>query len=285
MTAPAANRLVTLGTKGGPSIRARGAMPTASLLELDGHRMVIDCGLGVTCGLVQAGVALHDLTTVFITHLHSDHVLELGPLIHTAWCGGLASPVDIHGPPGTLGYWRGFMASMAYDIHLRVVDDGRVPLDALVRVHEVDAGPLTFAGLTVTALRVQHPPVDCALAFRFDGSKSVTFSGDTTYFPPLADFAKGSDVLVHEAMLTEGIDAILLKTGGSEKLRAHLNASHTRAEDAGRIAAQAGVGRLVLNHLVPVDDPRFSPDDWLRAVAATFDGPASVAHDGWELAL
>ena len=158
MTAPAANRLVTLGTKGGPSIRARGAMPTASLLELDGHRMVIDCGLGVTCGLVQAGVALRDLATVFITHLHSDHVLELGPLIHTAWCGGLASPVDIHGPPGTLGYWRGFMASMAYDIHLRVVDDGRVPLDALVRVHEADAVPAARSRSDRQRSATPHPP-------------------------------------------------------------------------------------------------------------------------------
>ncbi len=279
------NRLVTLGVKGGPSIRAKGAMPTSSLLELDGHRIVVDCGLGVARGLVEAGVPLRDLTTIFITHLHSDHILELGPLIHTAWCGGLAAPVAVYGPPGTLVYWQGFMASMAYDNHLRVVDDGRAPLDTLVRVHEVDEGPVDFDGLRVTALRVKHPPVDVALAFRFDGTKSVTFSGDTTFFPPLGAFAKGTDVLVHEAMLPAGIDAILAMTGGGEKLRAHLNASHTRAEDAGRIAAAAGVGRLVLNHLVPVDDPRFTTDDWLRAVAATFDGPVNVAHDGWELAL
>jgi ribonuclease BN (tRNA processing enzyme) len=279
------NRLVTLGVKGGPSIRARGAMPTSSLLELDGHRIVIDCGLGVARALVEAGVPLRDLTTIFITHLHSDHILELGPLIHTAWCGGLASPVSIYGPPGIAGYWAGFMASMAYDNHLRVVDDGRVPLDTLVRVHEVDEGAIPMPGLRVTALRVKHPPVDVALAFRFDGTKSVTFSGDTTYFPPLADFAARSDVLVHEAMLAEGIDAILQKTGGGEKLRAHLNASHTQAGDAGRIAAAAGVRRLVLNHLVPVDDDRFGPGDWQRAVAATYDGPCDLGHDGWELPL
>ncbi len=279
------NRLVTLGVKGGPSIRAHGAMPTSSLLELDGQRIVVDCGLGVARGLVQAGVALRDLTTVFITHLHSDHLLELGPLIHTAWCGGLSAPVDVYGPPGIAGYWQGFIASMAYDTHLRVVDDGRVPLDTLVRMHEVDAGPINLPGLRATALRVQHPPVDVALAFRFDGSKSVTFSGDTAYFPPLGDFAKGTDVLVHEAMLASGIDAILAKTGGGEQLRAHLVAAHTRTEDAGQIAAMAGAGRLVLNHLVPVDDARFTADDWLRAVASTYAGPCDVAHDGWELNL
>ncbi|MGQ0563825.1 MAG: MBL fold metallo-hydrolase [Gemmobacter sp.] len=279
------NRLVTLGVKGGPSIRAQGAMPTSSLLELDGCRIVVDCGLGVARGLVQAGVPLRDLTTVFITHLHSDHLLELGPLIHTAWVGGLSAPVDVYGPSGIAVYWQGFMASMAYDNHLRVVDDGRVPLDTLVRVHEADEGPINLPGLRVTALRVNHPPVDVALAFRFDGTTSVTFSGDTTFFPPLAEFARGTDVLVHEAMLPAGIDAILQKTGGGEKLRHHLNAAHTQAPDAGRIAAMAGAGRLVLHHLVPVDDDRFAVADWQRAVARTYDGPCDVARDGWELPL
>ncbi len=279
------NRLVLLGVKGGPSVRAKGAMPTASLLELDGRRIVVDCGLGVTRGLVEAGVSLRDLDAIFLTHLHSDHLLELGPLVHTAWVTGLQTPVQIYGPQGTQGYWNGFMASMAYDNHLRVVDDGRVPLETLVQITEVDEGAIAFDGLAVRALRVKHPPVDCALAFRFDGSRSITFSGDTTYFPPLATFAAGSDVLVHEAMLPEGIDAILQKTGGGEKLRAHLNASHTVVDDAARIARDADVGRLVLNHLVPVDDPRFGPADWLGRAASVWNGPVTLGTDGLEITL
>lgn len=279
------NRLVLLGVKGGPSVRARGAMPTASLLELDGRRIVVDCGLGVTRGLVEAGVSLRDLDAIFITHLHSDHLLELGPLIHTAWVTGLQTPVHIYGPKGVQAYWDGFMASMAYDNHLRVVDDGRLPLDGLVRITEIDAGLIAFEGLQVQGLCVKHPPVDQAMAYRFDGSKSITFSGDTTYFPPLAAFAKGCDVLVHEAMLPEGIDVILQKTGGGEKLRAHLHASHTIVDDAARIARDAGVGHLVLNHLVPVDDPRFGPADWLGRAASVWGGPVTLGHDGLEITL
>jgi len=279
------NRVVLLGVKGGPSIRAKGAMPTSSLLDLDGHRIVVDCGLGVTRGLVEAGVDLKTLQTIVVTHLHSDHILELGGLVHTAWVTGLRTNIHIYGPPGLLAYWQGFLAAMAYDIHLRVVDDGRQPLTELVTVTEINEGSFAIGSLVVKTLRVQHPPVDVAFSYRFEGSKTVTFSGDTTYFPPLADFAQGSDLLVHEAMLPEGIEAILQKTGGGEKLRAHLNASHTVVDDVAKIARDAGVGKLALNHLVPVDDARFSHADWLARIAAVWDGPALVGQDGLEIAL
>lgn len=279
------NRVVLLGVKGGPSIRAKGAMPSSSLLELDGQRIVVDCGLGVTRGLVEAGVDLKSLQTIVITHLHSDHILELGGLVHTAWVTGLRTTIHIYGPPGILAYWNGFLAAMSYDIHLRVVDDGRVPLTDLVRVIEVNEASFTIGGLAVKTLAVRHPPVEVALSYRFEGSKVVTFSGDTTYFPPLADFAKGSDLLIHEAMLPEGIEVILQKTGGGEKLRAHLNASHTNVDDVAKIARAAGVKRLALNHLVPVDDARFSHADWLARIAAVWDGPALVGQDGLEIAL
>ncbi|MCA3346815.1 MAG: MBL fold metallo-hydrolase, partial [Roseomonas sp.] len=83
------DRVVLLGTKGGPAIRKGGPSPTANLLMIGGYPYVIDCGLGVTRGLVEAGLALPELRCIIITHLHSDHVLELGPLIHTAWTAGL----------------------------------------------------------------------------------------------------------------------------------------------------------------------------------------------------
>ncbi|GIS12623.1 MAG: MBL fold metallo-hydrolase, partial [Pseudomonadota bacterium] len=82
------NYLALLGTKGGPSVRPGSTMPTSSLLCLDGRLIVVDCGLGVTRGLVDQGMRLESLSLIFITHLHSDHYLELGPLIHTAWTTG-----------------------------------------------------------------------------------------------------------------------------------------------------------------------------------------------------
>jgi ribonuclease BN (tRNA processing enzyme) len=279
------NRVVLLGTKGGPAVRAGGAMPTASLLEMAGRRVVVDCGVGVTKGLVEAGMDLRALDLIFITHLHSDHILELGPLIHTAWTTGLKSPVTVYGPPGIEGYWAGFLASMSYDNRVRVYDEGRVPLEELVRVQVYGEGEVMDGPLRVRALRVPHPPIKDAFALRFDGPKVVTFSGDTAYFPPLAGFAQGSDLLVHEALLPAGVETIIAKTGLGDKLRNHLYASHTKAEDVGRIAAAAGVGQLVLNHLVPADDPDITTVDWLDEVARAWDGLAQVGTDGMEILL
>ncbi|MEM1378237.1 MAG: MBL fold metallo-hydrolase, partial [Pseudomonadota bacterium] len=100
-------------------------MPASSLMALAGERIVVDCGLGVTQRLVQAGVDLKALKTIIITHLHSDHYLELGPLLHTAWTAGLASTVRVIGPDGLRDYWQAFLQSMAFDIDLRIADEGR----------------------------------------------------------------------------------------------------------------------------------------------------------------
>lgn len=276
------DRLVILGSKGGPAIRPRGPSPTSSLLELSGRRIVVDCGLGVTRGLVGAGMDLKALDLVFVTHLHSDHVLELGGLVHTAWTAGLNRPVRVFGPPGLSDYWRGFLAAMAFDVETRIADEGRPDLSAMVEIVEFGEGlVLEEGGLRVAALRVDHPPVsDCfALRFEADG-RSVVFSSDTTFFPPLADFARNADILVHEAILEEGIDRLVARTGNGGRLKEHLMASHTLAEDAGRIAGAAGVGRLVLNHLVPADDPLIGEAEWAAAVRKTWQGALTIGHDG-----
>ena len=278
------DRLVLLGTKGGPAIRPGGPMPPASLLCIGGRTCVVDCGLGVSKALVEAGIDLKTLDLVFLTHLHSDHVLELGPLLHTAWTTGLAHPVQVFGPPGTAALWDGFVASLRYDIDLRIADEGRPDLRDLVRIQEFTEGPLPVDGLSVAAFRVHHPPVTDCFALRFDSPGwSVTFSSDTAYFPPLADFARGSDILVHEAMLERGVDRLVARTGNGSRLKDHITRSHTEAADAARIAASAGVKTLVLHHLIPADDPAITAADWQAAVAPIFPGRLIVGQDGLTL--
>lgn len=275
-------RLVTLGSKGGPAIRPGGPWPTSSLLELGGRVIVVDGGLGVTRGLTDAGVSLKGLDLVFITHLHSDHVLELGGLIHTAWTAGLATPVQVFGPAGTQDYWDGFLRSMKFDIDIRIVDEGRPDIRELVKVREFSEGLLCEEeGLRVSALRVDHPPVTNCFALRFEhGGRSVVFSSDTAYFPPLADFSRSADILVHEAMLEAGVDRLVARTGNGARLKEHLLASHSFAQQAGRIARQAGVRHLVLHHLIPADDPAIAEADWVEAVRESWAGALTIARDG-----
>ncbi|UCI24408.1 MBL fold metallo-hydrolase [Mesorhizobium sp. B2-8-5] len=281
------DRLVVLGSKGGPAVRPGGPWPSSSLVEIGGRNIVVDCGLGVTRGLVDAGMSLKALDLIFITHLHSDHLLELGPMIHTAWTAGLATPVNVFGPPGTGHYWRRFCQAMEFDIEIRIVDEGRPDIRDLLSVEEFGEGlVLEERGLTVTALRVDHPPVIDCFALRFEhGGRSVVFSADTAFFPPLADFAKGADVLVHEAMLEEGVERLVARTGNGARLKEHLFASHSLAEEAGHIASDAGVKRLVLNHLIPADDPAIGEADWVAAARKSWAGDLTIARDGLVVGL
>ncbi len=274
-------RVVILGAKGGPAVRQGGAMPTALLVEIGAMQLVVDCGLGVTRGLVQAGMDLRRLSHIVITHLHSDHVLELGPLIHTAWTTGLKTPVEVWGPAGLRDYWAGFMASMAYDSSLRVEDEGRPPLDSLVRLHVLEEGQLTIGPLSARALRVPHPPVTDCFALRLEAEgKTLCLSSDTAPFSPLAELALNADLLLHEAMLPEGLEAIIAKTGMGDRLRAHLTNSHSTAEAAASIATQAQVRHLAFYHLIPADDPAFNEGHWRAAIKGHWDGPFTLARDG-----
>ena len=287
------DHVLLLGTKGGPAIRPGSASPTSSLLALAGRRIVVDCGLGVTRALVDQGMPLAEIERVFVTHLHSDHYLELGPLLHTAWTAGLAHRVTVHGPAGLDVHWRHFLASMAADIELRVADEGRPELRDLVAFETLDEGVVPLGegeargrpALEVRALRNLHPPlVDTfALSFRAAGGH-VAFSGDTAFMPRLAEFVEGADLLVHEAMLEAAIDALCARVGnGDERLREHLLRAHTRAADAGRIATLGGVRALALHHLIPADDPAWTEAHWRDALAATWSGELHVGRDGMRI--
>jgi ribonuclease BN (tRNA processing enzyme) len=282
------NYVVLLGTKGGPAIRPGSSMPTSNLFVLGGKQIVVDCGLGVTRGLVDQGMQLKDLSLIFISHLHSDHYLELGPLIHTAWTAGLKTAVDIYGPAGLDVYLDGFLASMKADIDLRIEDEGRPDLRDLLQIHVIDAGiVLDRDGLIVAAIRTEHPPlVDCfALSFQTAAAR-VVFSGDTAPITALADFARGADLLIHEAMLESALPALMERIGnGSDRLMKHWLRSHTFAHDAAKIAQQAGVKQLALSHLIPSDDPDYGEADWKVAVADIWDDTLIVGYDGIRITL
>ena len=149
------NAVTLLGTKGGPSLRKGSPSPSSSGSQMDGQTILLDCGIGATRALVEADIALSDLDAIVITHLHSDHLLDLGPLIYTAWTSGPPRSLRVYGPPGLLNYWQYFLKSMSFDHNIRTVDDKRKPLDQLVKVHEYGEGNVTsFADITVSALRV-----------------------------------------------------------------------------------------------------------------------------------
>lgn len=281
-------KLIILGSMAGPSV-GRPSYQTSHVLLHKGAAHVVDCGYGVTEQLVRAGVRLQDIRDIFITHHHPDHNIELGTLIYFAWYAGMDTPLEVYGPPPLKQITDDYLAAQKPDVDIWLDDIGHKPMPP-VTVHELSkAGPvMQSAELKVTTTLVNHPPVVPALAYRFDfPDRSIAFSGDTTPMESVAVLAKGADVLVHEAIYLQAMagEAAALPTrssGGSaiagdrDKLLAHLLRSHSSPEEAGRIAAEAGVKTLVLSHLAPLGLP---DETWRAEAAKHFKGEIIIAHD------
>ncbi len=275
-----------LGTRGGPKVEPASRNNASTLILINDVPYVVDCGYGTSKQLLKAGVALNRVRYIFVTHNHSDHNLDFGPLIYNAWITGLPIKIDAYGPPGLIDMSRSFFEYAKFDIDIRIKDEGRADPRKLVSTHEIErAGTvLTNDEVKISACLVPHPPILHAYAYRFDAhDRSVVISGDTAYAPALAEFAKGADVLVHEVMYLPAVEALVRRLPNATRLRDHLLASHTLPEDVGKIAAAAGVKTLVLSHFVPGDDQTITEEQWSAGVRTHFEGQVVVGKDLMEI--
>ena len=277
-------KLVLLGTGGGP-VPGRARQMTSHVLLSEGAAYVVDCGLGVTSQLARTGIPFSALRSVFLTHHHPDHNIEYGALLVLGWTQGMRQDLRAFGPPPLQQMTEDLLRAYRATIGFWAEDFKLTPL-AKIDVGEISApGPVMQDDtVKVTAVVVEHPPVKPALAYRLDfKDRSIAFSGDTAPVDAVAQLAKGADVLVHEAIYLPAVEAYVqrrLALGEPGKLAdymAHMKASHTPAEEAGRLARQAGVRTLVLSHLVPADG--VSDQAWRAAAATHFAGEIIVGQD------
>jgi len=278
-------RLILLGTKGGPRVGGGRSNPS-TLLLINDVPYVVDCGAGTSRQLVAAGVPLNRLRYLFFTHLHSDHMLEYGPVVYNGWATGLRTRVDAYGPPPLKTMTRAFWDYMRFDVDTRIDDEGRPDPRPLLVANEFTGPGVVMQNddVKVTCARVLHPPIEHAYAYRFDTrERSIVISGDTNYAPALVALAQGADVLVHEILYLPGLDSLLARVPNAATLRKHIIDSHTVAEDVGRVAAEARVKTLVLSHLVPGDDPAITDEMWAADVRKHYKGRIVVGRDLLEI--
>ena len=282
-----ADRLVLLGTQGGPFIRSYKQTPSANLIVYKDIPIIVDTGFGATFKLLDAGINLSLIKFIFITHHHSDHNLELGPLLYNAWISGLKEPIHVYAPAGLRSLLSFYWQSNQFEIETRIKDEGRPDIRELVISHEYSEGNLTSnSDFEVAAIRNIHPPVIESYAFHFKlGNKIIVFSGDTAYCPALGPFAFNADYLVHEVMYVPAVEEMVKRRPNALKLKESILSHHTSAENVGRIASAAKVKTLVLTHFVPSDDKTLTEQVWLNAVKTTFSGNIIVGKDLLQLAL
>ncbi|WP_431710483.1 MBL fold metallo-hydrolase [Glutamicibacter uratoxydans] len=282
-------KLMLLGTGGGPTIhRNETRNGPASVLHVDNKPYLIDCGAGAPRQFLQAGMNFEDVDNIFITHQHFDHNSDLGNFMAYAWYAGRREPINVYGPPRLAGYIEDYVRLNSFDFELRERETGRSPFAPIPQANELDMEQLTSTPMeimrddlvSVTAVRVQHGLVP-AVAYRFQTPDlSVTFSGDRGGEDSIVQLAQGSDVLVHEVLHYDA----MLKTfpKANETVLAHYRNDHTSPQDVGRIAAEANVPCLVLNHILP-DNDLVNAEEWTRLVRETYDGEILVGVDLMEV--
>jgi ribonuclease Z len=218
------------------------------------------------------------VAAVLITHLHSDHITDLGDVITTRWITTLPpaepSPLVIVGPVGTRSVVDHLLAALEPDVGYRIAHHADLQDAPGVVVHEVAAGAVDLGGaVSITCAPTDHRPVDPTVGYRLEhDGVSVVVAGDTVPCAGLDRLCAGADALVHTAIRKDVIGRLPI-----QRMLDTLD-YHSSPEQAGETAARAGVGTLVLTHYVPPIPPG-GEDEWRALAAAHFDGAVEVGPD------
>ncbi|MEO7217757.1 MAG: MBL fold metallo-hydrolase [Gemmatimonadaceae bacterium] len=241
--------VILLGTGVGPSVNLQ-QYGASTLVEAGGERFLFDCGRGAMFRLKQAGVPLGSISRVFLTHLHSDHILALPDLLLTGWAvGKRAVPLEVWGPTGTSAMMDHLQQAFAFDIHVRRDEDEHFPAPGIMVVsHDIQEGVVFDEhGVTVTAFLVDHGPVRPAFGYRVDyHGRSVVLSGDTRVSENLIRHAQGVDVLIHEVIDPDALRA--RHDRPSADVVAAIIGHHTTPEQAGEVFSRIHPRLAVYSH-------------------------------------
>lgn len=283
-------RVTLLGT-GCPVADPRRFGPSA-LVESSGESWLVDCGNGVTPRLLAHGSNGAKITGLLLTHLHSDHTVDIIQLLISGWHQGRTEPLRVYGPERTSSFIANLMEAWRPEFEQRKAHELRPPGGLDVVVEEIDGRwRLETPALTLSNTEVRHQPIPQAFGFRFDAKPaagegnpargaSAVISGDTAYCPELIELARGCDLLVHEAFVHW--QYAIARRGSPEDARRNIASYHTPTDQVGKVAAEAGAGHLALTHFVPIV---FDRQRLVDEVREDYRGGLSIGEDGMSFAV
>jgi ribonuclease Z len=265
-------KVIVVGSGAGPTVNVQRYGPSI-LIEAGGQLLLFDCGRGTTIRLTQLGIPLARVNKVFLTHLHSDHVIALPDLFLTAPAGpaGRNVPLEVWGPVGTREMMEHMQQTFAFDLHMRR-DEERWSREGLsVMSHDIGEGTVfDNASLKVAAFLVDHGPVKPAFGYRIDyGEHSVALSGDTRFSENLIKHVRGVDVLIHEATSADYSQPMTKER--REQLE-FVNSLHTPPEQAGEVFSRVQPKLAVYAHAP-------ASENLITRTRTTYSGPLESADD------
>lgn len=266
-------RVTLLGTGSPSAVMTR--FGPSTLVEAGGHKFVFDAGRGALQRLNQLKVKWKDVDGVFLTHLHSDHVVGFPDLWLTGWLTDVRDvPLRVWGPRGTKAMMSHLEQAYEADIRIRLYDDHASPEGVVLLAEDIADGVIFDQdGVRVTAFEVDHGPVKPAFGYRIDlAGRSVVLSGDTRVSENLIRHAQGVDVLIHEVASSES----LLRAGLPPERTKGILAHHTTAEQAGEVFARVKPRLAVYSHIV---HPDATEQELIPPTRKTYSGPLELGED------
>jgi ribonuclease Z len=266
-----------------------------------GKFYVVDTGPESVENLSLWGIPLSEIGGVLLTHFHSDHIGDLGELQLQTWAGGRAQPLPVYGGPGVEQVVDGFNRAYALDQGYRTTHHGEAVMPS--KAWGLVAQPILFddaptpakdrakvfyddGKLRITAIEVDHAPIEPAYAYRFDyRGRSVVITGDLKNHPPVAKAASGADLLMSEAIsrtMTAALEraAENAQRAGTAAIMHDVQDYHISPEEAAGIANEAEVRLLVFYHLLPAPDGFLMRQLFAQGVDAVRADPWTIADDG-----
>ena len=267
--------LTLLGT-GCPKVDYKRFGPS-NLVSTNKTKILIDCGSGVTQRLDQTKVSSADIDALFLTHLHSDHVVDIYQLIISSWHSYRIKPWVVYGPKGTKKFIKKIMDAWKEERLLRIKYEARSSIEAFnIIIKEFkNSGKVKIKDLNIQYFEVDHKPVKFAYGFNFfHKNKKLTISGDTRPCENIMKYAQKADVLLHEVF----IDGELKDTNKmrSKKTLHNVRSYHTPSTLLGKIAKLTNCKKLVLTHLVPT---KFNENKLKKTIRNDFGKDPIIGRD------
>ena len=255
------------------------------------HLFLFDVGDRSAATLARLGVPLAGLRAVFLTHLHSDHFSDLADVRLATWVGGRTDPLPVHGPAGTARIVEGLNTAYELDSRYRIDHHGTqilAPSGGRLAAREHAPGRVWQDDqLTITAIAVDHDPIEPAFGYRVDYlGRSVVISGDTVVVDSLLEASRGADVVFHDALSRPLLDPMIAAASAAGRTRittimVDVIDYHADSQKLDAAYAATDVKQLILYHLVPAP-----PNDLARRLFRHgLRDSTLLAYDGMRVGL